>query len=89
MKTSKKKQICFLKQKNQLPAIQIPPFNEARNPQKIVLDIKQSDFIKRLKKTKSIMIAQKYRKQKHALNPYHIDSRKRRSYESLNNKFIN
>lgn len=47
------------------------------------MDRKESDFIKRLKKTKSIMIAQKNRKQKNILNPYFMDNRKRKSNEAL------
>ncbi len=46
------------------------------------MDSKESEFIKRLKKTKSIMIAQKYRKQKHILNSYFLDNKRKKSNES-------
>lgn len=51
----------------------MPPFAEPEKLEKsIMIDSKESEFIKRLKKTKSIMIAQKYRKQKHILSSYFL-----------------
>ena len=40
-------------------------------------DYKESDFIKRIKRAKSIMIAQKNRKQKNVLNAYFMENKKK------------
>lgn len=79
MNLLKKSELLLLKEQNLLPAIPMPAFAPCERVEKSPMDRKESDFIKRLKKTKSIMIAQKNRKQKTVLNPYFMDNRKRKS----------